>query len=1014
MSSLTPDDPRRGYWRSLAELNDDPEFRRFAEGEFPEEAPVPTDALSRRRFLQIMGASVALAGVAGCRWPRETIVPFADRPEGVTPGQTRRFATSLDIGGVVRPLLVTSYDGRPIKAEGNPEHPLSLGATDLFAQAAVLELYDPDRSRGVAERRGDGWREARWDDLARLLHAREQERRRGGGRLLVLADRATSPTRAALRDRLLRDVPGAAWAEWDPALGDDPEATGTAAVFGAPHRALPRLDAADRVACFGADPLGEHPAFLRNTREFSARRRPDAGPLNRLYVFETDWSQAGVMADHRFPLAPTAVTRALYDLAAALVLDHGLAPPPGTGDLAGLLRRHRATGAAHPAAAALARDLLAHRGRSLVLAGPRQPAAAHALAAVLNLALDAAGRTVAYVPEPPSPALDVAAAANLLRDGAVDTLVVLGGNPAFDAPADLDLAALIGKAGFSVHLSGYRDETSRLCTWHAPRAHPLEGWSDVRDPEGRYGVVQPLIAPLHGGRTDAELLSLLLEPAVTPAHDLVRATARERCGVRDDAAWRRLLRDGLLPGDRPGGTVRPAPRGLADLLAAGAAGHAADGHGDGALELSLRPHATVGDGRFANNAWLQETPDFATKITWDNAALLGVATARALGVATGDVVRVTAGKASVELPAYVLPGHAPGAVTLTFGHGRRAAGGVGDGVGTDTYPLRTADHLHIVPAARLEPTGRRAALATTQDHFAIDRVGREGRAERVPTLIIEGTEQEYRRDPHFVEHRHHVPPLRSLWEERDYTGRAWGMAIDLSACTGCNACSVACYAENNIPVVGKEQVMRGREMAWLRLDRYFTGDPDQPRVAHQPVACVQCEMAPCEQVCPVAATMHSQEGLNVMVYNRCVGTRYCSNNCPYKVRRFNFFNYNKEIPELRRLGFNPQVTLRARGVMEKCTYCVQRIEHAKIQAKNEGRPVRDGEITPACAQTCPADAIVFGDLNDKESRVARLHADHRAYHMLAELNLKPRTAYLARLRNPNPELVEMADEPAAH
>jgi len=640
-----------------------------------------------------------------------------------------------------------------------------------------------------------------------------------------------------------------------------------------------------------------------------------------------------------------------------------------------------------------------------MVAGPRQPAWVHALVAVCNEAFGNAGRTVRYRPAADPDRVShrraIADLAAALADGDIETLLVIGGNPAHDAPADLDLPDLLAAVPFTARLGLHDDETSAVCRWHLPRAHWLESWSDAVDCDGRYAVAQPLIAPLFQGRTPAEFVSLI-------AHEQVRAAARLRlAGLDFERSWRRLLREGSVAGSRaPAGPMLQP--GAAAAIAAGAA-RPAPRLDAGNLEITFAPDRRLHDGRFANNAWLQELPDCMTKLTWDNAAVMSPATARSLGVADGDLLSLELEGRVLEAPALILPGHAPWSVTLTLGHGRDRAGRVGDGVGRRAYALRTTAAFAGAAGVRAAPAGRKVELAVTQDHFALDAAGMAERERRAATLVVEGTLDEYRRDPAFAAHRQHHPPLESLWTERPGEGRRWGMAIDLNACIGCNACVAACQAENNIPVVGREQVIAGREMHWLRLDRYFSGDPEDARVVQQPVACMHCELAPCEQVCPVGATMHSAEGLNVMVYNRCVGTRYCSNNCPYKVRRFNFFNYNKDPDPLAAMGRNPEVTLRARGVMEKCTYCVQRIEEAKIRAKNQGRPLRDGEIEPACQQACPTRAIVFGDLADPGSEVARLQADDRAYRMLAELNIKPRTAYLARLRNPNPELAESDD-----
>jgi len=580
----------------------------------------------------------------------------------------------------------------------------------------------------------------------------------------------------------------------------------------------------------------------------------------------------------------------------------------------------------------------------------------------------------------------------------VTTLVILGGNPVYDAPADLAFGTMLGKVPVSIHLSEYRDETSRRCTWHVPRAHFMESWGDTRAWDGTVSVIQPLIEPLFGGFSELDILNLMTGRPERRAWDTVRETFGSVSGGSGEfeTLWRRALHDGVVEGSRGVAVRAPVDRGAVERAGAGL-GETVDGSG---LELVFTGDRKVHDGRFANNGWLQELPDAITTITWDNALLMAPATAGGLGLASGDVVRVQAGRATLELPVYLLPGQAPGTVSVSLGYGRTAAGQVGDGVGADAYAARTLERLWSVAEVAVAPTGRHHTLAVTQDHHAIDAIGFEGRLQRLPELIREATVEAYLADPSVVRSHTDDVPLFSLWKERSYEGDQWGMAIDLNACIGCTACVVACQAENNIPVVGREQVIEGREMHWIRLDRYFSGTPDLANVVFQPVACVHCEDAPCEQVCPVAATQHTHDGLNAMVYNRCVGTRYCSNNCPYKVRRFNFFNYQKGLEDLEKMRYNPEVTVRSRGVMEKCTYCVQRIEAARIAAKKEDRPLADGEVIPACGQTCPTRAIVFGNLNDPESEISKLRNSDRAYAMLGELNIRPRTHYLAKLRNP--------------
>ncbi|MGD8453877.1 MAG: TAT-variant-translocated molybdopterin oxidoreductase [Phycisphaerae bacterium] len=1001
----------KAYWRSLDELADAPAFRAFVAAEFPTLARDWGRASTRRQFLKLMGASFGLAGLAGCRWPKEEIAPFAKRPAGRTPGVPVQYATAFEVSGAAQGLLVTSIDGRPIKIEGNPLHPLNRGATDIIAQASILELYDPDRASPPRQIEAGAATTRTWDEFADFAKKHFTELKERGGRgLAVLTEGSNSPSLADMRTRFLAAFPAARWYAYEP-VSDDNERAGTALLFGEVHRPHYALAHADVIVSFEADLLGIHPVALAHTRDFTAsrdvdehgQRRDGGGRMSRLYVVESAYSLTGGMADHRYIAAPSAIPAALAALGRAL-LAHGLTLPA---PLAAVLGEAHGEGGVAPAAIeAMAADLLAARGRGVIAVGPRQPAEVHALAHALNEALGNVGQTVTFTvaPEPQRPPYHeaIATLAAEMKQGAVDTIVILGGNPAYDAPADVDFAAALKRVATSIHLGLHADETSAACTWHLPRAHYLESWDDARAYDGTLSIVQPLIAPLHDGRTPIELLALLTGEEKTGGYDLVRRTMQQFATVGDfESFWQQALHDGLVVDSRwpvatPAGRTGDWTAKLAGLMASPSTAPA------DRVEVAFVPDYCQRDGRWANNGWLQEMPDPLTKLTWDNAALLAPATAAALHVETGDELRLEADGRTLEIAAFVQPGHAVGIITLPLGYGRTAAGRIGDGVGRDTYSLRTTISLDGLRNVRVARTGKRHVLATTQDHQAMDSaVGHRETQRRVGVLVREATLAEYTHEPDFAKHAVHHPPLVSLWQEHEFTGaHRWAMAIDLNRCTGCGACLVACQAENNIPVVGKDEVRRGREMHWLRLDRYYRGDPADPAVVHQPVTCHHCETAPCEQVCPVAATAHSEEGLNDMVYNRCIGTRYCSNNCPFKVRRFNWFNNWRNLSEERKLAFNPQVTVRSRGVMEKCTYCVQRIAAVRIAAKNEGRPVADGEIVPACAQVCPAGAVVFGDLNDPKSRVALLHERDRAYAMLEELNIKPRTRYLAKLRNP--------------
>jgi len=1014
VSSVDARPAGRSYWRSLDELEGTPGFQELVDREFAQLLPEVVEPETRRHFLKIMGASLALAGVTGCgnptwpRWPAAKILPYAYRPPDRHPGTPLHFATSWELGGVAKPLLVKSYDGRPIKAEGNPEHPASRGAADTWSQAGVLEMYDPDRSRGPARFRGGSETEATWDEFQiEIASAMNRLRGSGGRGLRILSEASSSPTLRRQRDELLRELPQAQWHEWEP-LSRDAAREGSRLVHGRPLRTHYDLAEAAVVVSFEDDFLMTHPNAVAHARAFAASRRVEKGSMSRLHVVESAFSVTGSLADARVPLPSGAVPQAAWALAAHLFGEGGLALPSGCEHLRGPLQAARAHGAHLPFVAAMASDLLEHRGHGVVAVGPTQPAGVHALAHVMNAALGNAGRTVRYTadpdPERASHVDSLRALASDLGRGIVDTIVILGGNPAFDAPADLDFAGGLARTKLSVHLAGHRNETSHACAWHLPRAHWLEAWGDALSWDGTYTLAQPLMHPLYDGRTPAELVASLREDRAVPGRDLVRRTFEERDGG-SEREFRRAVHEGFAGG--PAAEVDPFLDGTGwSVAASDFEWHDA---GNGRTEVVFLADHSLHDGRFANNGWLQEWPDPMTKLAWDNAALIHPATAREHGIRQGDLLTFRKGDRKLELPAFLMPGQAAGSIAVSVGYGRRRGGRVcerdsdGKGGGFDVYPFRTSDAMWAAQGVEWGPSGGSYQLVTTQSHHALFNA-QQGRGEdrRLPEIFREASLAEYREHPDFAEHRTHHPALLSLWEEHSYEGGPkWGMSIDLNACTGCGACVIACQAENNIPVVGKSEVGRGREMHWIRVDRYFRGDLDAPLVAHQPVTCQQCENAPCEQVCPVAATTHSDEGLNDMVYNRCVGTRYCNNNCPYKVRRFNWFNNQKGMPDILKMQHNPDVTVRARGVMEKCTYCVQRIKAVTVPARNESRPVKDGEIVPACAQTCPAQAIVFGDLNDPDSRVTKLHASSRAYAMLAELNVKPRTRFLAKIRNPH-------------
>lgn len=990
------------WYRSLAQLENTPEFLELMHREFPVAASEFPTGVSRRRWLQLMGASLVLSGAAGCRFEQETLAPFVTRPANRIPGKPKYFNTTFEIAGVPQALRVTSFDGRPIKIDGNPSHPSSGGASTSYAQGTSLELYDPDRGRNPTLKQDRTTSAKTWTDVdaafADWVKAWGANR---GADLAVLAEPTTSPTARRLQGEILKRFPDAKWFEHQ-SIDQSSVTAGSTLAFGEPLRQHLDLTAAKVVVAIDCDLLGSHPDSLQIIRQYAQRRDPVADKMIRLYAVESEFTQTGMAADHRLALKPSEIAGFLASVDAALQGETGA--PEKT--------------AAYPVQvfSALVDDLRRNSGHSVVAVGPNQPAAVHALAHRINNQLKNIGQTVIYTRQPQ--AATAGALAEFVahaKTKACQTVLVIGGNPAYDAPADSGFADALKLIPNRIHLAQSPNETSDLCTWYLPLSHPLECWSDCRLSDGTFGLGQPQIAPLFESRSLVEVLSKLAGVDEDPL-TAIRRTAQEIAPrLKADKEWKRVVHDGFLANSA---AERVAPQlKTFDAPPISESWKAVADVKNGELELIFSSFSSVFDGRFANNSWLQELPHPLTKLTWGNAAVMSPRTADALRVKDHDVVKLEVSGRSVEIPVYILPGQPTGTVSVALGYGRTRAGLVGGDtshevapVGVNVMPLISGYSVHWAKGLKVTATGRVEKLSATQDHYAIDKIGLEGIHQRIGDLVREATLEDFLHHPDFAEHKVHHPPLESPWKEHSYDGYAWGMAIDLNKCIGCNACMIACQSENNVPVVGPEQVQRNREMHWLRVDRYFAGDPEQPTVVTQPVTCHHCENAPCEQVCPVAATVHSNEGLNDMAYNRCIGTRYCGNNCPYKVRRFNFLDYRSEMPatnhDLTHLVLNPEVTVRTRGVMEKCTYCVQRIQNTRIGARNEGRPIGPDEVQTACQQACPASAIVFGDLNNAESAAAKAHADPRAYAMLGELNVKPRTKYLARIRNPHSWLAD--------
>jgi molybdopterin-containing oxidoreductase family iron-sulfur binding subunit len=925
----------------------------------------------RRQALKLLASGLAFS-LASCGRPHEEIVPYVDMPERIVPGIPLKFATTLDLAGYGRGVIVTSVEGRPIKVEGNPRHPASLGATDVFAEAAVLSLYDPDRLRAVHGPSGI----ASWEAFASDLHAHmERAAGSGGAGLRIVTNRVTSPTLKRQLDALLTQFPRARWYRYEP-VSDDAERAGAVQAFGRPLDAVPRFAEASVVLALDNDFLGPGPSQVRNARGFAQARRAHDNPDQclRLYVAESTWSLTGCNADHRLALRPDEIRN--FAIA-----------------VAGHLRGQATSSGLSPRAAHFARvvatDLAAKTGRAIVLAGPAQPPEVHALCHAINATLKAPIDLIDPV-DPVEQSHDEAlqAFAKDLTSGGVETLIIIGANPAYDTPGALHLAEAIGRVPFSACLTQHIDETAVRCRWRLPLSHSLESWSDLRAPDGAASIVQPLIRPLYDSRTAHELIAMLGGALAPSSYELVQATWREQASAAGfDSWWRKVLHDGAIPDTR----FKP-------VTATAQAPEIKPQSPTRTVMLRLMPDASVWDGRYANNAWLQECPKPLTKECWGSSIALSPGDALRLGVADGDVVRISRGDVAAEAPAHVSAGQADGVIAATLGYGRTHAGAIGNGVGANVYPLRDLHSPWLVDGVTVTRIGDRKPVPSTQGQFVI-----EGEVhELLPTLSL----AELARGPSgrpFADE-----PKPTLYPAHDDDTYAWAMVIDTSACIGCNACVVACQSENNVPVVGPEEMLVGRDMHWLRIDTYRAAPEAIP--GFQPVPCMQCEHAPCEPVCPVAASVHDGEGLNVQVYNRCIGTRFCQSNCPYKVRRFNFFGY-ADGQEYANLGEdvvaahnNPDVTVRQRGVMEKCTYCVQRISHARRTAEKDNRSIAEGEVITACQAACPTQAISFGDRNNPRSRVNALRQEPRHYELLGHLGTRPRTTYLARLTNPNPDI----------
>ena len=1025
------------YWRTMDEVSHSPEFQAWFEDEFPNRKDLLT--LDRRTLLKFAGASLALAGLSGCRGvflPEEKLVPYVKAPEEMVPGKALFYASAVTLAGYATGVLVEQHEGRPIKLEGNPDHPASLGALGSISQAEVLNFYDPDRLETVVEKEEI----STWEEFQRVLSKQlESHVATGGKGVSALFGAITSPTLGSLIGQFQKKFPAAKIYSWEP-VGRSSVTAAVTSVTGKPGVPVYDFSNAKVVVSLDGDFLSnsDNPGALVYARQFSASRRVvgTSGEMSRLYSIEANSGLVGAMADHRYMVKPSQVYAAACALASAL----GVTAPAG-----------EAPGALKADLAAIVKDLKAHVGHSVIVAGEHQPVEVHTIAFLMNNALGNVGKTVKFVTSPEVSAGfgTISDLAKDLSTGLVDILYISNSNPVYTAPSDLKFAENLSKAKLKISLASSVDETSKLCDWTLPLAHSLEVWGDARSFEGTATIMQPIIAPLFDGRSEMEVFSTVLG-VNRGGFDLLRTFWKTSgLGAGDfEKNWRTAVHAGMIPGTASASLAMTTLLPTLPPVSPSSAG----------MEASFIPDSAVYDGRFANNGWLQELPRPLTKVVWDNVVTLSPADAEELKVKTDEMVKVTTDAGEIDGIVYVLPGQAKGSVTMNLGYGRTGGGtlatigvsnGGDQGGGFSSYKLRTSKNLAFTPITAITSLNTEQHLASTQGHSPLggSRMPDKRDILRVGTLagFLEAVEESKKeKDDHKRQEKIEESlkigesPTKeeiiegNLYPEEvfEWDGDQWGMTIDMNACTGCGACVTACQAENNISVVGKEQVAKGREMHWIRLDRYYSGSDENPEVVWQPIACVHCEKAPCEPVCPVAATIHSHEGLNQMVYNRCVGTRYCSNNCPYKVRRFNYLNWsdnqaqftNNKTPyptrvipgpikepkpqgvQLLKLLNNPDVTVRGRGVMEKCTYCVQRINEARIESKKGGRQIEEGDILTACQQSCPSEAIVFGNIANPSSKVSKLRSDPRSYLLLEELQTRPRTSHLAKLRNPNPEI----------
>jgi Fe-S-cluster-containing dehydrogenase component len=988
-----------GYWKSLKDISSEDDYNRFLK----QSEHNVDNGLSRRNFLSLIAASVALAGLEGCKKPVQKIIPYVEAEIGTIPGIPKYYASTLPFKNNALGVVIENHDERPVKVEGNEKHPTSLGKSNSFAQASTLEMYDPDRARGVKFK----GKKVDWNEY--LNFAKSINDGNGKG-LAVLMQESSSPTIKSIQEDFKKNLPNADWVVYE-SVNNENLYDGIELAFSKRLQPLYRLEKAQIIVSLGSDFLGVDDNNIYHTRKFAQNRNivDENSTMNRLYVAESSISSTGSSADHRLNVPQHEMENLLAELAYELK------------QLGLRIEAKKVKSSNNLWVKAAAKDLFDGRGESIIIGGSSLPKEFHQLIALINYNLKA---PIDYYPLNMSQVSSVKNFESLckdMKDGKINNLIILGANPVYDSPVDFDFVESLKKVKNSVHLTNIIDETSKLCSWNIAMNHYFECWGDAMTYDGHVSIVQPQIMPLFDSKSIIQVLSPIVHSKEESAYDTVKNVWKSKIvkSGNFEREWDKVLHDGLYK--KPifkKVNVKPASKISTAILN----NYSLD---NDKFEIVFCPSSSVYDGRYANNGWLQEIPKPITSLTWDNAALISIKVAKKLNIKNGQMLEISVGDNSINIPAFITPGQNQKSITLELGYGRKFNGRIGNEVGFNVYPLRSSDSPSFILNGSIKVLNETYPLASTQDHHGLeddkyaapgfDDLANKETQSRIPELVKQSTLDYYKDNPDWVQKKveQHKPDKKRSWADHsmynpdwDYSkGPQWGMSIDLTSCTSCNACSIACQSENNIPVVGKQQVMNGREMHWIRIDNYFAGDPDNPEVSTQSVACVHCELAPCESVCPVAATTHSSDGVNQMTYNRCLGTRYCANNCPYKVRKFNFYNYTRDLPEVVQMAMNPDVSIRFRGVMEKCTYCYQRISSARITAENEGREIKDGDFQVACQQSCPADAIKFGDINDPNSEVSKAKRRNRDYALLAHLGTAPRTTYLAKIRNQNPMLV---------